>query len=526
VEQSPLGDLLVTDIRAGSDPEGDGDGNGAVFRVDPATGTRTILSDFGNAAQGRLGQDVEGVAVRETGPVSGMPPSRTTDGRMGAHRPGPRADISALRELARYGLVLLAVPWVHPTTRQCYLPPMDFAHSERAQRYITHVERFVRERVVPNEATFVEQLAHTDDWRQWRIPPILEELKAEARALGLWNLFLPDAEHGAGLDNRDYAPIAEITGRSFLAPEVFNCSAPDTGNAEVLVQYGSAEQKRRWLGPLLAGDIRSAFAMTEPTVASSDATNMKATCEVVGDQVVLNGQKWWTSGAGDPRCAFLIFMGVTDPGAERHQRHSMVIVPMDTKGVKIVRMVPVFGQLDEPHGHAEIVFDDARVPLTNVIAGPGRGFEIAQGRLGPGRIHHCMRAIGAAERALERLCRRAVSRVAFGKPLANLGGNRDIIAESRMAIDQARLLTLRAAWALDTLGTFGALVDISAIKVVAPNVLQRVVDAAIQIHGGEGVADAELIRLLATARALRIADGPDEVHRAMVARLELRRYVA
>jgi alkylation response protein AidB-like acyl-CoA dehydrogenase len=401
---------------------------------------------------------------------------------------------------------------------------MDFQHSERARKVMEQVERFVRERVVPNEQTYFDQLVHTDDWTKWKIPPILEELKAEAKGLGLWNLFLPDEEYGAGLDNRDYAPVAELTGRSFLAPEVFNCSAPDTGNAEVLVKYGSDAQKKRWLEPLLAGEIRSAFAMTEPAVASSDATNMQATCEVVGDEIVINGQKWWTSGAGDPRTAFLIFMGVTDPNAGRHERHSMVIVPIDAPGVKILRMLPVFGHLDEPHGHAEILFDNVRVPLDHFIAGPGRGFEIAQGRLGPGRIHHCMRAIGAAERALERLCGRAMHRVAFGKPLVNLGANRDIIADSRMAIDQARLLTLKAAWGLDTLGTFGALVDISAIKVVAPNVLQRVADAAIQMHGGEGMSDRELTRLAAMARALRIADGPDEVHRGMVARLELEKY--
>ena len=401
---------------------------------------------------------------------------------------------------------------------------MDFQHSERATSVMAQAERFVRERIVPNEQTYLDQLVGTNDWREWKIPPIIEELKAEAKALGLWNLFLPDEEYGAGLDNRDYAPVAEITGRSFLAPEVFNCSAPDTGNAEVLVKYGSDEQKKRWLVPLLAGEIRSGFAMTEPAVASSDATNMQATCEVVGDEVVLNGQKWWTSGAGDPRCGFYIFMGVTDPNAGRHERHSMVLVPTDAPGVKTLRMLPVFGHLDEPHGHAEVLFDNVRLPVSSIIAGPGRGFEIAQGRLGPGRIHHCMRAIGAAERALERLCQRAVLRVAFGKPLSNLGGNRDIIANSRMAIDQARLLTMKAAWALDTLGTFGALVDISAIKVIAPNVLQSVVDAAIQIHGGEGMADAELTRLLAMARALRIADGPDEVHRGMVARLELKKY--
>jgi acyl-CoA dehydrogenase len=401
---------------------------------------------------------------------------------------------------------------------------MDFEHSPRAQDYISRVERFVAERVVPNEATYVGQLARSDDWRQWRIPPIVEELKAEAKAAGLWNLFLPEPEWGAGLDNRDYAPIAEITGRSFLAPEVFNCSAPDTGNAEVLLKYGSPEQQERWLRPLLDGTIRSAFAMTEPAVASSDATNMQATCTVEGDQVVLNGRKWWTSGAGDPRCRFLIFMGVTDPNADRHQRHSMVLVPMDAPGIHVERMVPVFGQLDEPHGHAEIRFENVRLPKDHFIAGPGRGFEVAQGRLGPGRIHHCMRAIGASERALERLCRRALSRVAFGKPLANLGGNRDVIANCRMAIDQARLLTLKAAWALDRHGVFAALTDISAIKVIAPNVLQMVADAAVQIHGGEGMSDPELNLLMVMGRALRIADGPDEVHRGMVARLELRKY--
>lgn len=401
---------------------------------------------------------------------------------------------------------------------------MDFEHSERARLVMDPVERFVHERVVPSEPVYRDQLAHTDDWRKWRIPPVMEELKSEARALGLWNLFLPDEAHGAGLDNRDYAPIAEITGRSLLAPEVFNCSAPDTGNAEVLVKYGSESQQRQWLEPLLAGEIRSGFAMTEPGVASSDATNMEATCEIVGDEVVINGLKWWTSGVGDPRCRFLIFMGVSDAGAERHARHAMVIVPMDSAGLTVQRMLPVLGHLGEPHGHGEVRFADVRVPAANVIAGPGRGFEIAQGRLGPGRIHHCMRAIGAAERALERLCERAVGRIAFGKPLSDLGGNRDVIADCRMAIDQARLLTLKAAWALDTLGTFGALTDIAAIKVVAPNVLQRVVDAAIQVHGGEGLTDPELTSLLGMARALRIADGPDEVHRASVARLELRKY--
>jgi len=402
---------------------------------------------------------------------------------------------------------------------------MDFEHSARAKDYADKVAEFVERRIIPNEETYYAELSHSDDYRQWRIPRIMEELKAEAKAAGLWNLFLPHEEYGAGLDNRDYAAVAEITGRSFLAPEVFNCNAPDTGNAEVLAQYGSDEQKKRWLEPLLAGEIRSGFAMTEPAVASSDATNMKATATVVGDEVVLNGRKWWTSGAGDPRCKFLIFMGVTDPAASRHSQHSMVLVPMDAPGIEIVRMVPVFGNLDEPHGHAEIDFENVRLPLSAFILGPGRGFEIAQGRLGPGRIHHCMRAIGAAEVALEKLCRRAVSRVAFGKPLANLGGNRDVIANCRMAIEQARLYTLKAAWALDRYGTFGALTDVSAIKVVVPNVLQKVVDAAIQIHGGEGIADPKLAHLMALARVLRIADGPDEVHRGMVARLELKKYV-
>jgi alkylation response protein AidB-like acyl-CoA dehydrogenase len=401
---------------------------------------------------------------------------------------------------------------------------MDFDHSPRAQEYIALTERFIRERILPNEALYHEQLSHSLDYKQWHIPPIMDQLKAEAKALGLWNLFLPDAGYGAGLDNRDYAPLAELTGRSMLAPEVFNCNAPDSGNAEVLLRYGSDEQKERWLKPLLAGEIRSGFAMTEPAVASSDATNMQARAELIGDEVVLNGQKWWTSGAGDPRCKFLIFMGVTQPDADRHQRHSMVLVPMAAEGVKILRMLPVFGVLDEPHGHAEILFDDVHLPKSAFILGPGRGFEIAQGRLGPGRIHHCMRCIGMAERALQRLCERALHRVAFGKPLANLGGNRDIIANCRMAIDQARLLTLKAAWALDKHGTFGALTEISAIKVIAPNVLQMVVDAAIQIHGGEGIADRELITLMAAARALRIADGPDEVHRGLVARLELSKY--
>src|SRR5947207_1059569 len=402
-------------------------------------------------------------------------------------------------------------------------PGMDFEPSNKVKRLSAQVREFVDREIYPAEAVFERQLNEASS--RWQIPPVMEALKAKARAAGLWNLFLPESELGAGLTNLEYAPLCEIMGRSPIAPEVFNCSAPDTGNMETLVRYATPEQKEKWLDPLLAGEIRSAFAMTEPAVASSDATNMKATAEVAGDEVVLSGHKWWTSGAGDPRCKFLIFMGVTDPNASRHSRHSMVLVPMDAPGVKIVRMVPVFGNLDEPHGHAEIIFENVRLPVSAFILGPGRGFEIAQGRLGPGRIHHCMRAIGAAEVALEKLCRRAVNRIAFGKPLANLGGNRDIIANCRMAIEQARLFTLKAAWALDQYGTFGALTDISAIKVIVPNVLQTVVDAAIQMHGGEGISDPELNRLMALARVLRIADGPDEVHRGMVARLELKKYV-
>lgn len=403
---------------------------------------------------------------------------------------------------------------------------MDFSHSPKAQGYITRVDAFIRERVLPAEPTYRSQLANSGDFRSWRIPPVMEELKTEAKQQGLWNMFLPDAELGAGLDNRDYAPIAELTGRCFIAPEVFNCNAPDTGNAEVLFHFGSDEQKASWLKPLLAGEIRSGFAMTEPDVASSDATNMRATATIEGDEVVLNGRKWWTSGAGDPRCKFLIFMGLTDPDADRHSRHSMVICPTDAKGVTIERMVPVFGHLDEPHGHAEISFDNVRLPARHLIAGPGKGFEIAQGRLGPGRIHHCMRAIGAAEVAFERLCERAMSRVAFGKPLANLGGNRQIIAECRMAIDQARFLTLHAAYQLDVHGLLGAISAVSQIKVIAPRVLQNVTDAAIQIFGGEGVADPQLNMLMAMGRVLRLADGPDEVHQGVVARIELAKYKA
>ncbi|MCA9522502.1 MAG: acyl-CoA dehydrogenase family protein, partial [Myxococcales bacterium] len=359
----------------------------------------------------------------------------------------------------------------------------------------------------------------------WIVPEEVEALKAKARAAGLWNLFLPDSELGGGLTTLEYAPIAEETGRSLLAPEIFNCNAPDTGNMEVLYHYGSPEQKARWLTPLLAGEIRSVFFMTEPDVASSDATNMQATIREEGEELILDGQKWWASGIGHPKARVGIFMGVSNPENDRHHQHSMVLVPTDAKGLTIKRMLPVFGEFDEPYGHGEVWFEGVRVPKSNLIKGLGRGFEIAQGRLGPGRIHHCMRMIGASEYALELLIRRALSRSAFGKPLINLGGNRERVADLRIAIDQARLLTLYAAWKLDQVGALGAMREISAIKVVAPNVLQRVVDEAIQIHGGAGVSrDVPLTGMFAMARALRLADGPDAVHRGVIARVELMKY--
>ena len=390
---------------------------------------------------------------------------------------------------------------------------------------------FVRERILPAEARHFESLAttrHGADWTRWTVSPEIEHLKREARALGLWNLFLPDAELGAGLSTVEYAPLAEEMGRSFLAPEIMNCNAPDTGNMEVLWKYGSEAQKERWLEPLLEGRIRSTFCMTEPDVASSDATNLLATAKLDGDEVVIDGTKWWSTGLGHPLCEVAIFLGITDPLAERHRRHSMVLVPLDTPGVTIRRMLTVFGDYDEPYGHGEIEFDQVRVPRDHLIAGPGRGFEIAQGRLGPGRIHHCMRAVGAAERALELMIRRGLERVAFGKPLLHLGGNRERIADLRVAIDQARLLTLHAAWKLDELGPHGALADVSAIKIVAPSVLERVVDEAIQMFGGAGVSSSEtpLPALYAMARMLRLADGPDAVHRAVVAKAEIARHQA
>lgn len=400
---------------------------------------------------------------------------------------------------------------------------MDFEHSDVSREYVERVRRFMEKEIMPVERECHAELAKREN--SWVELPVIGELKAKARGQGLWNLFLPDREYGAGLSTLDYAPVAELTGRSAIAPEIFNCNAPDSGNMEVLAHYGSDEQKREWLEPLLRGEIRSAFAMTEPGVASSDATNMRATCRVEGEEVVVDGRKWWTSGVGHPDCRVIIFMGVSDSTAERHRRHSMVLVPADAPGVTVDRMLSTFGYFHEPYGHGEVSFDNVRVPRSHLIAGPGRGFEIAQGRLGPGRIHHCMRLIGAAEMALELLCRRSLGREAFGRSLADLGGNRERIAEARIAIEQARLLTLKAAWLIDTRGVKAAMSEISQIKVVAPNVALKVLDMAMQMHGGAGLSDDfPLAAAWAGARALRLADGPDEVHRDLVARHELRRY--
>lgn len=397
---------------------------------------------------------------------------------------------------------------------------MDFEVSDRAKVMVERVREFMLDYIFPIEEDYLREIAELDD--PWVVLPIIDELKAKARAQGLWNLFLPSE---SGLSVVDYASVAEVMGWSHIAPEIFNCNAPDTGNMEVLEMYGTEEQKETWLEPLLAGEIRSAFCMTEPDVASSDATNMEATCVLEGDEIVINGRKWWTTGAGHPRCEVFIFMGLTDPEADRREQHSMVLVPRDTPGVKIERMLTVFGDEDPPFGHAEISFTDVRVPIDNLIAGSGKGFEIAQGRLGPGRIHHCMRCIGAAERALKLMCERASSRVAFGKPLARLDGNRQLIADARIAIEQARLLTLNAAWKIDQVGALKARSEISQIKVVAPNVACRIIDQAIQIHGGAGLSkDFPLAAMYGAARILRLADGPDEVHQRLIARFELARY--
>ncbi|MEG0170439.1 MAG: acyl-CoA dehydrogenase family protein [Acinetobacter sp.] len=403
-----------------------------------------------------------------------------------------------------------------------------FALSERAQDFIARTQAFIQQEIEPIEKAFWDEVHHLNvdgDWTKWQWPAQLEQLKNKAKAAGLWNMFLPDAELGAGLSVQEYAHIAELTGRSLLAPTVFNCNAPDSGNMEVLWRYGSDEQKQQWLHPLLAGQIRSVFCMTEPAVASSDATNMQATAVIDGDEIVLNGRKWWSSGLGDPNAKVIIFMAYTpDESKDRHHQHSMVLVPIDAQGVTIERMLPVFGDYDAPHGHGQVSFDNVRVPVGNFIGGAGQGFEIAQGRLGPGRIHHCMRCIGAAEKALELMIDRGMSRKAFGKELLKLGGNLERVAEARVQIDQARLLTLYAAYKMDTLGNMAALTEISAIKVVAPTVLQNVVDMAIQIHGGEGVSrDTPLTAFFNQARSLRLADGPDEVHKGMIAKLELKK---
>jgi acyl-CoA dehydrogenase len=392
--------------------------------------------------------------------------------------------------------------------------------SERAGSLSVAIRKFLDERVYPAEAVYAAQLNAAPT--RWSVPPIMEELKAAARAAGLWNLFLPESEKGAGLTNAEYAPLCELMGRSPIASEAFNCSAPDTGNMEVLVRYGTPAQQDRWLKPLLAGEIRSCFAMTEPAVASSDATNIECRIRRDRDHYVIDGRKWWTSGAMDPRCAIAILMGKTDPTAPKHLQQSMVLVPMNTPGVEVVRPLTVFGYDDAPHGHAEVVFASVRVPVENILLGEGRGFEIAQGRLGPGRIHHCMRSIGVAERMLELMCRRASSRVAFGKTLAEQGTVRQAIAQSRIEIDQARLLVMAAARAIDEGGAKGARKQIAMIKVVAPNMTLAVIDRAIQIHGGAGVCqDFPMAKAWAGTRTLRLADGPDEVHLESIAKQEL-----
>jgi acyl-CoA dehydrogenase len=395
---------------------------------------------------------------------------------------------------------------------------MNFDYTDKVKTLQERLRAFMDEHVYPNEKRYYQEIESD----RWAPAKVIEELKPKARAAGLWNLFLPDDDNGAGLTNLEYAPLCEIMGGSILAPEVFNCSAPDTGNMEVLARYGTAEQKERWLKPLLAGEIRSCFAMTEPAVASSDATNIQASIRREGNEYVLNGRKWWSSGAGDPRCKIAIFMGKTDPTAKRHQQQSMVLVPMDTPGVTIERMLTVFGYDHAPHGHGEVSYENVRIPVSNMLLGEGRGFEIAQGRLGPGRIHHCMRCIGVAERALEMMCQRVKSRVAFGKPLAEQGTLRADIAQSRMEIEQVRLLTLKAAHMMDTVGNKAARAEIAMIKVVAPNVTLRVLDRAIQAHGGAGVSqDTFLAGAWANVRTLRLADGPDEVHVESIAKQEL-----
>jgi acyl-CoA dehydrogenase len=403
---------------------------------------------------------------------------------------------------------------------------MDFSHSEKVRDLQERIAQFMENHVYPAEALYHKELEENRRaGNPWQVTKVVEDLKKKAKAADLWNLFLPHSEHGAGLTNLEYAPLCEIMGRSHIAPEAFNCSAPDTGNMEVLARYATKAQQQRWLVPLLEGTIRSAFAMTEPNVASSDATNIQSSIVRDGDSYVINGRKWWTSGAGDPRCEILIFMGKTNPEAGRHSQQSMILVPMKTPGVKVLRTLTVFGYDHAPHGHAEVDFVNVRVPAENLLLGEGRGFEIAQGRLGPGRIHHCMRTIGVAERALELMCKRAQSRVAFGKKLSEQGVTLERIAEARIMIDQTRWLVLNAAYMMDTVGNRAAKAEIAMIKVAAPTMTLKVLDWAIQMHGGGGVSDDfPLAALWAGARTLRLADGPDEVHREQVAKLELSRY--
>ena len=403
---------------------------------------------------------------------------------------------------------------------------MNLEQSDRVKDLVVQVSKFMDDHIWPAEEIYGSQMdAFREEGNPWRVPPVIEELKTKAKAQGLWNFFLPESQNGFGLTNLEYAPLAEIMGQIGFASEVFNCSAPDSGNMEVLDKYGSKEQQDKWLKPLLEGEIRSAFAMTEPGVASSDATNICSTIEADGNDYVINGEKWWTSGFGNPDCKVMIFMGVTNPDNPRHQRQSQILVPTDAEGINLERMLTVYGVDHAPGGHAHLTFKDVRVPRENLILGEGRGFEIAQGRLGPGRIHHCMRMIGQAERALELLCKRSTSRIAFGKPLAELGGNYDVIADCRTEIEMCRLLTLKAAYMMDTVGNKIAKREIAQIKVAVPSMVVRVIDKAIQIHGGAGVSqDTPLARLFTSTRFLRIGDGPDEVHRRAIARAELSKY--
>jgi len=407
---------------------------------------------------------------------------------------------------------------------------MNFEHTQKTKDYIDRVKAFMHDNVEPVEGQIYQELHELNpggDWRQWQVHPLIEKFKGMAKEQGLWNLFLPDEKLGQGLTTLEYAPLAEQMGRMLFAPEIFNCNAPDTGNMEVLYHFGSDRQKEQWLLPLLAGETRSVFGMTEPDVASSDATNMQATIEEDGDELVINGKKWWSTGLGHPDARFVIFMGLSNPNNDRHNQHAMVIVPLDTPGLEIKRMLTAYGDYDAPFGHGEMHLSNVRVPIENLIQGMGKGFAIAQGRLGPGRIHHCMRTIGLAEKALELAIDRGLKREAFGKPIIKLGGNGERIAQARIAIDQARLLTLNAAWKIDNIGVKNAMTEISAIKVAVPRMAQEVVDMAVQMHGGGGMcADFPLAHFAAGVRSLRLADGPDEVHMGMVTRLEIKKHMS